>query len=146
MDMIDSNPIDDINDAVEETEENAELAQLAASAALASATAAYDSAELSAKVDVMYGELASINANILGVRGLVEQVLAHNEPTEIVVNVDSDDDSGDVDDSEPEPEPEPEPEITDSEIESETVVEQPELAPIELPKSKRGLRKNRRRR
>jgi hypothetical protein len=137
-----------ISDAVEQTEVNAELAQAAAEITLANATNAYDAAELSAKVDVMIGELANTNASLLSMRGLIEQVLIHNEPDtepEIIINVDNDDDSGDVDavtdDTEIEIESE-EIESVDSEV---TEIEQPDLAPIERPKSRRGLRKNRRR-
>ena len=137
-----------ISDAVEQTEANAELAQAAAEITLANATNAYDAAELSAKVDVMISELANTNASLLSVRGLIEQVLISNESNtepEIIINVDSDESSDDgdenTDDSEIEIESD-EIETLDSEV---TDIEQPELEPITRPKSKRGLKKNRRR-
>ena len=136
-----------INDAVETTEENAMLAQAAADVALANATNAYDAAELSAKVDLMIGELATTNANILGMRGLIEQVLVSHETEsepEIIINIDSDESSDDSNDITEESEPETVDEIesTDSDV---TEIDQPDLAPITRPKSRRGLKKNRRR-
>lgn len=153
-----------IDDAVENTEAAAALAVTAATFAQEAAADTVASIGIDAKLDMIIEGLGTLNARLAVTQATVdaaveeivselndEDVLDTNEDEDIFIVIDDDDDDDDDDNSPIDTDEEDTRDSFDGSEDSEdesggTVVEQPNLEPIQQNRRKGGLRKNRRRR